>query len=101
MGRIILVLSLHTSLDAKHLLERVFVSVLHFECLPLLPEGGVGPRIAELGRMTVNRTRPINLTKSAFHLSKLETHLLGLLIWQSCDSPLVDWSRRSEAEVGG
>lgn len=100
-GGYVLVLSLDTSLDAKHLLESIFVTVLDFKCLPFLPELSVGARVAELGCVAVDRTCAINLAESTFHLCKLEAHLLGFLIGEGGDGPLVDRSRGRQSEVGG
>jgi hypothetical protein len=93
-------LSLDTSLDAKHLLEGVFVAVLHLEGLPLLPEGGVCARIAELRSVTIDSASTVNLAKPTLHFSKLEAHFLGLLVGQRGDSPLIDRPCGGEAEVG-
>jgi len=95
----ILVLSLDASLDAQHLLERVFVAMLYFEVLPFRPEGGYGTWIAELRCMTVDSSSSINLTQPSFHFRKLEAHVFGFFIGQCRDGALVDRSRGREAKV--
>ncbi len=44
----VLVLCLHAPLDPQHLLESIFVAVLHLERFPFRPEGRCRPGITEL-----------------------------------------------------
>jgi hypothetical protein len=86
--------------DAQHLLECVFVTVLHLELLPLLPESGVHTRVAELASMAVDRSRTVDFAQSPFHLCELDAHARGFLVRQGSDGTLVNLASRSEAEVG-
>ena len=92
-GYHLLVLRLNTALDTKHLLEGVLVSMLDFECLPFLPEGRIGTGIAELRRVSIDRTGPVDFSESPLHFCKLEAHFLRFLVGQGCNGPFVDGSR--------
>jgi hypothetical protein len=78
--RNILVLSLDTALDAKHLLVCVLVSELDLKRLPFLPELGACPWIAELACVAVDGSRTVDFSQPPLHLSELETHFLGLAV---------------------
>lgn len=75
--------------------------MVDFEQLPLLPEGSVCAGIAELRRVAINSASTIDLAQSPLHLGEFEAHFLGLLVGQSRNGALVDWSGRCETEVGG
>lgn len=98
--RDVLELCLDAPFDAQHLLESVFVSVLHLELLPFLPEGGVDARVAELTGVAVDGSGAVDFAQPPLHLGKFDTHARGFLVRQGGDSTLVDLSGRSETEVG-
>lgn len=75
--------------------------MVDFEYLPLLPEGSVCAGIAELRTVAINGASTIDLAQSSLHLGEFETHFFGLLVGQSGNGALVDWSGRCETEIGG
>ena len=59
----------HRALDTEHLPEGVFVSVLDLEVVPVLPEGLVLARVAQVGRVHVDGTGTVDLPELALQLS--------------------------------
>ena len=95
----ILVLRLHATLDAQHLLEGILVAMLYLERFPHRPVIGFGAGIAELRRVGVDGSCAVNLAESSFHLGKLDAHVLGLLVRKQFDGSLVDRPGRGQAKV--
>ena len=60
--------SCHRALDTQHLPEGVFVSVLDLEIVPVLPEGLVLARVAQVGRVHIDGTGTVDLSELALQL---------------------------------
>jgi hypothetical protein len=75
--------------------------VLDFKRLPLLPELGTRPGIAELAGVAVDGARAVNFSEAALHFGELETHFFGFAVRERANGAFVNGPCRGEAEVRG
>lgn len=73
---------------------------LTLEAVPLFPELGHNPRVAELTGVGVDSPSSVDLAQLALHLCETTTHLRCLLVRQRFQCPLVDRSCGRQAKVG-
>lgn len=82
-----------------HFAEGIFGARLDLERVPRLPKLGLRLGVAELARMSVDRTRTLVFAELALHRGKAHAQQRRLAVGKRLDARLVDGARGCQAVV--
>ena len=84
------------SFYSQHFPDGIFISVLSFKVLPLVPECNVNIWIANVGTMRKNGPGAVNFANFHLELGIAEAHFAAAVLVQHVDRLLVDGATRGQ-----
>lgn len=73
----------HCTLDAKHLPECIFITVLDLKVVPFFPELWMRVWISIVGGVDINSPGTVDFSKISFKFRKLHAHYHDIFVWEA------------------